>query len=262
MIDYIKYTLDGKTYDLVNNEDGTWSKEATAPSVVGYYHVVITISENRVISQLSSKDPRYNELLEVILGRERTVFLQDLVPDHVSSILEISAIYETENIDFDELYASKDRIINDAFITTASNDAIARQEKFIRIVPEGTLEQRKMYLISMNSRGSKLNEPNIKAIANTITGSDCLVTFFASEELNNPEKGLGLLKIQVLSPDGRDYRYEDIERALRPLVPAHIKLTVVKYFSLWKDVHDNFADWNVVKAFGTWDALKSYIPPM
>ncbi len=262
MIDYIRYTLDGKAYDLINNGDGTWSKEAIAPSIAGRYDITIEISENGLVTVIDSSDPRYDIVMEILISVERNIYLQELVPDHVSSILEITALYDAENIEMDKLYTAVERIKSDAFITTASNDAISRREKFIGIKPEGTLEQRKNYLRSLNTRGNKLNETTIRSIANAISGSDCTISFFSASEVSNPEPGHGLLRVQVLSPDGRDYRYEDIERALKPLVPAHLKLVVIKYFSLWKDVRYNFADWNSVKSFSSWGTLKNYIPPM
>lgn len=262
MIDYIKYTLDGKTYDLINNGDGTWSKDAIAPSIAGRYDITIEISENGLVTVIDSSDPRYNIVMEILITVERTIYLQELVPDHVSSIIEINAIYDTENLEMDKLYAAVERIKNDSYIGTASNDAISRREKFIGIKPEGTLEQRKNYLKSLNSRGNKLNETTIRSIANAISGSDCIISFFSADEVSNPDPGYGLLRVQILSPDGRDYRYEDIERALKPLVPAHLKLVVIKYFALWKDIRDNFADWNAVKSFTNWGTLKNYIPPM
>lgn len=262
MIDYIKYTIDGKTYDLISNNDGTWSKQATAPSIAGRYDITIEISENGHITIIDSLDPRYDIVMEILITAERSIYLQDLVPGHVSSIFEINAIYDTENLEMDKLYAAVERIKSDVYISSASNDAISRREKFIGIKPEGTLEQRKNYLKSLNSRGNKLNETTIRSIANAISGSSCTISFFSAGEVSNPDPGQGLLRIQILSPDGRDYRYEDIERALKPLVPAHLKLVVIKYFSLWKDVSVNFSDWNSVKSFSNWGTLKNYIPPM
>ena len=71
------------------------------------------------------------------------------------------------------------------------------------------------------------------------------------------------MQVQVLSPDNnKDYRYDDIFRALKPMVPAHIKLLVIKYFATWEDIRNNFADWNAIAAnMADWQAVKNYIPP-
>ncbi len=263
MIDYIKYTVDGKTYDLISNGNGTFSKSINAPKVAGRYDIMIELCENGTVTYIDSSDSRYVTVLEVIQSTERTVYLEKLVPDYISEVAEFHTLFQTENLELDKLYTSLGTIKSDAFITTASNDAISRREKFIGIKPEGTLEQRKNYLKSLNSRSNKLNETAIKSIAKAIAGSDCIIHFFGANEVNNPALGYGFLRVQVLSPDGsKDYRYEDIERAIKPLVPGHLKLVVIKYFSRWMDISLNFSDWNTVKSFSSWGTLKNYIPPM
>jgi len=262
MIDYIKYTVDGKTYELVNNGDGTWSRELEAPSVAGRYDLLLEISQEGIKTFIDSSDPRYNFYLHVIMSAERVVYLEQYVPSFIAEISEFNTIFDTENIEFDELIANIEKIKSDMFIVTASSDAIERMENFIRMKGQGNLEQRKSFLISLNRKGNKLSETSIKNIVNAITGSDCIITFFASDELDNPEPGYGFLRIQVLSPDNqKDYRYDDIARALKPLCPSHIKLAVIKFFATWDDIKNNFEDWNAVKAMPDWNAVKNYIPP-
>lgn len=262
MINYIRYILDGKTYSLENNGDGTWSKTENAPSIYGNYAVTFEINENGIITRLDSSDPRYSTYLRVAENTERRVFLQSYLPDILGNEKSFAKMLDTENLEFDEVISSNIKINNDMFIYTASHDAILRLENFLGIKGHGTLLQRKNYLVSLMRKGKNLDEQKIKEISNTITGSDCIVKFYGADEVSNPDLGQGLLRVQILSPDGRDYRYEDIERALKPLVPAHLKLVVIKYFSLWKDISVNFSDWNSVKSFSSWGALKNYIPPM
>lgn len=262
MIDYIKYMINGIRYDLVSNGDGTWSKDRAAPSVAGNYSLTIEISENGIITYIDSSDQRYNTYLDIIVSTERVAYLENLVPDHVKEIEEFKVIYNTENLLFDKQYADIEKVKSDIFIVSASKEAIERREKFIGIKGQGVLEQRKSFLISLNRKGNKLSEISIKNITNAITGSDCIVTFFASDELVNPEQGFGYLRVQVLSPDvQKNYRYEDIARALRPLIPSHIKLAVIKYFATWDDIYENHVDWITVLAMENWQAIKDYIPP-
>lgn len=262
MIDYIKYTIDGVTYSLINNGDNTWTREETAPSVAGNYLLTLIISENGIVTTLDSSNSLYETYLNVIVETERVVYLEKYVPDFLSKLEQFKTIFDVENECFDDLYAQIEKIKSDAFITTASTDAITRLEDFMKIKGLGTLEQRKSYLISLLQKGNKLSENSIKNIASAITGSDCIITFFGANELDNQELGFGLLRVQVLSPDNsKDYRYSDISRALTPLIPGHLKLLVIKYFALWDDVRINFADWAVVKNMTDWQYVKSYIPP-
>lgn len=193
----------------------------------------------------------------------RVTYLEKLVPEFISEIDKFKILYDTENISFDELNANIERIKSDVFISTASNEAIERIETFINIKGQGNLEQRISYIKSLMQKGNKLNEKSIKDIVNAITGSDCIVMFFAGDEVDNPEVGNSLLRVQVLSPDNnKDYRYGDIARTLKPLVPSHIKLIVVKFFATWNDVQQNYADWNTISSMKDWQAIKNYIPPL
>lgn len=262
MIDYIRYTVNGVTYSLSNNGDGTWSKEATAPAVAGNYSLALEISENGIITYIDSSDSRYEFYLEVLVSTERVVFLESFVPDFIAEIEEFKSVFNIENKNFDELHSELEKVKGDMFITTASSDAITRIETFLRIKGQGTLQQRKSFLISILQKGKKLNEQKIKEISNTITGSDCIITFFGANEINNPEAGNGLLRVQILSPsNNKDYKYDDIVRTLKPLVPGHLKLLVIKYFSAWADVISNYANWSAVKTANDWQIIKDYIPP-
>ena len=262
MIDYIKYTVDNATYCLTNNGDDTWSRDGEAPSIAGNYQIIFTISENGIVTTVDSSNSLYETYLNVVVETERVVYLEKLVPDFVSSIYEFAKLFEIENENFDNLHANIERIKSDVFITTASNDSITRVETFIGIKGIGTLEQRKSYLVSLNRKGNKLKEASMKGIVNSISGSDCNVTFFGADESDNPLPGYGLIRVRVLSPDtSKNYRYEDIERSLKPLMPAHIRLLVVRYFALWDDIQDNYTDWEAVKEMDSWQVLKDYIPP-
>lgn len=262
MIDYIKYTIDGRTYSLSQNSDGSWSRDLNAPSVAGSYDLTLEIGQDGIKTYIDSKDPRYTFYLEVIEEIVKEVDLISYLPSFMRDILEYKILLEAESIELDFFYNEVNKTRLDAFIRTASIEKITRLEKFLRFKGEGSLDQRRTYLLALLQKGKKLNEGIIKDVANTITGSDCLVTFFGADELGNPMPNFALIQVQILSPDNnKDYRYEDIFRTLKPLVPAHIKLLVIRYFSTWGDVKDNFQDWNAVATMADWNAVKSYIPP-
>ena len=100
MINYIKYTVDGRTYSLTNNGDGTWSREENAPSVAGNYLLTFVISENGIITTVDSSNSLYETYLHVVVETERTVYLEKLVPDFVAEIKELTELYEIENKNF------------------------------------------------------------------------------------------------------------------------------------------------------------------
>lgn len=262
MIEFIKYTVDGRTYELIDNGDGTWSKQLDAPSVIGNYTLQLIVSDGGNIVIIDSSDSRYDFYLNVIEQAEARTHVELYAPELIRDVLEFNVIYEADNKELDELYSSIKKFGGDLFVQTASASKILQLENFLRIKGQGTLEQRKDYLMAMFQKNTKLNETSIKTVVNTITGSDCIVTFFGADELNNPDPSFGLLRVQVLSPDtSKDYRYEDIFRALKPMTSSHIKLLVIKYFALWNDVRNNFADWQAIRAMADWQSIKNYLPP-
>jgi len=262
MIDYIKYTVNDKSYYLTNNGDGTWSKELNAPDVSGLYNLLLEISENGIKTHIDSSDPRYHLYLNVINEVERRVDLIKYLPNFLQNVSNFKSIFDTENIELDNLYGRIKEIALDAFIRTASIDRITRLETFLGFKGIGTLEQRRLYLLALTKKENKLNEALIKEIVHTITGSDCEIIFWGESEAGNPQPGTSLLQVKVFSPDGEiDYRYADIQRILKPLTPAHVTLVVMKYFATWEDVKSNYASWNTIYAMQDWIELKNYIPP-
>ena len=260
MIDYIKYIVDGVTYSLIKSGDDTWSREENAPSVAGNYLLTLIISEDGAVTTINSSSSLYEAYLNIIVETERAVYLENYVLDFIAETDQFISIFNIENESFDDLHAEIEKIKSKAFITTSYSDSITKTEEFLNIKGLGTLDQRKSYLISLNQKGNRLSESTIRDIANSISGSDCIITFFGSDESDNPISGYGLLKIQVLSPDStKNYRYTDISRALVPLVPSHIKLSVIKYFATWQNINDNFADWTVVSAMSNWQAVSEYM---
>ncbi|QOX63662.1 DUF2313 domain-containing protein [Anoxybacterium hadale] len=261
MINFIKYTIDGVTYTLVNNGDNTWNRDENAPNASGNYQMTLTIIEDGNITNLDASDDIYEMYLDILTGTEKNTQLGSYVPDFISDTTEIASVFNAENDLLDHLGDEISKIKSNHFITTASNYSISRMESFLGMKGLGTLEQRKSYLISLNQKGNKLNVPAIRNIVKSIAGSDCIVTFFGAEEESNPDKAYGLLKIQVLSPDStKNYRYADIARALAPLVPSHIKLSVIKYFATWGDILNDFSDWSSLSSREDWQVVREYIP--
>ena len=133
MIDYIKYTVDGKTYDLINNGDGTWSKQLNAPDVAGNYNLILEISEDGIKTIIDSSDPRYDFYLRVIEAAEERTKLQRYVPDFINDILEFNVIFDVENAELDQLWSQSEKFKGDMFIRTASAEKINQLETFLRI---------------------------------------------------------------------------------------------------------------------------------
>lgn len=261
MIDKIIYTVNGNKYELVYT-DGKWIRELNAPVIPGTYTLSLEVYEGNNVTYIDSSDSRYDFLLNVIVNYEKYVDISKYVQFFIANNEVFSSIYKAQSTELDYLYMALKKLEDDVNLLTCSPEIIEKIEKFLKVKGEGTIEQRRSYLLAKIQKPNKLNEIEIKKLTKQITGGDCLVSFFAENELDNPSQGNGTIYIQVLSPDSsKDYRYSDVQRVLQELIPGHLKLLVVKYFATWEDIKINFSDWSSVAAMSDWQAVKNYIPP-
>lgn len=250
----VKATIDGQDIYLEQLPNGTWQKLATAPAYGGVYPITITvIADNGAITIIGSDDPELGKLLRLIVLGESIAAQRMLgyLPEFLRTAREIKAILESEGHEIDRLSDNIQLIINDAYIMSASESRIQQWEQKLKIVPAGTLEQRKQFILAVLRGQGKLNETKIKSVVNAFTGGEAIVTFTNST-----------IDIKILPPNMGDiYLFPDVERSLRPRVPAHIGLLVRRWYCTWNDVLQNYAHWSSVAEAGTWQDVKNYIPP-
>lgn len=265
MIDSVNYTVNGESNTLDDIGDGTYSKVLSAPSQEGNYFTsveVIDMAGNKIL--IDNTDERFNMLLSVNEEIPLTVNLLEYLPEFLRDIREFKVILNTESIQYSQLMYSINKNLNNNFLDTMTIEVIERLEKFLGVIGEGTLEQRRNYLRALFKKGEKLNEASIRTIIKTITGSEAIIKFYTGSEIEAPFQGQGTLSIRVLSPDSSiNYRFEDVARTILPLIPAHIKLELIKYFATWADIKNSYTNWDVLKSGAeSWATLYSYIPPV
>ncbi|MBQ2776514.1 MAG: DUF2313 domain-containing protein [Peptococcaceae bacterium] len=176
--------------------------------------------------------------------------LIDELPSYWHEVPEMQELQRVIQKLFEGIETESDKILLDAFIDTASEERISEWEKRLTITPTGTLEQRRLYLKAVIRGFGKLNEEKIKSIVNALTGGDAIVTFEA-----------GVITVRVLPPNnGEVYLFPDVERAIEPRKPAHLGLSVVRYYSTWDIIENRFATWDEIKAhFEDWEEVRNYI---
>ena len=263
MISSANYTIDGKAYDLNKEQGNTWSDINQAPNESGVYPIGISVSnEVGQTAYIDNTWSKFNLNLKVNEDMGNTINLLDCLPEYLQDINEFKLIMEAESRRFNELYFTNNKMLNMQFVDSMDIQTISRYEKFLGIIGEGTLEQRRAYIKALYGKGDKLSESSIKAIVRSITGGKALVKFFCGDEALNPNPGQGTLKVEVLSPDPEvDYKFDDIIRAIAPYMPAHLKLNLIKYFSTWGDISEAYSDWNSIKQASNWKEIYNYIPP-
>lgn len=190
------------------------------------------------------------------------VDIKDYIPSYLKDIREFELISQVESKKINELTNVMKKNLDNSCIVSMNEESIIRTEKFLGIQPEGNLEQRRQYLLALGRKRDKLNEVTIKSMVMAIMSVDSTVKFYTGSEENAPEPGQGVIQIMVFpSSNQEEFRFEDIERALKPLIPGHIKLNVTRYYSSWRDVMNNFTNWrNIKDTMKNWRELYYYMP--
>lgn len=250
---YVKATVDGKTYYLQQQDNGNWLKLLQAPSLPGNYDVtIVAVTENGNIITIDASDPVFKDILRLIVQGKSIAAarMMNYLPEYWHVSPEMQAILEGDGLEVDRFLNVIASIYTDSFVLTASESRIKEWEQDLKIVPTGTLEQRRLYVLSKLRGQGKLNEAKIKSIVHAFTGGDSIVTFADST-----------INVQVLPPNnGEVFLFPDIERSISPRKPAHIGLVVERFYSTWGDIKNQFSSWADLKATkADWKAVYNHI---
>lgn len=252
---YVKATIDGETYYLQQQDNGNWLRLLTAPSLPGTYDITITaVTDSGNVITIDASDPVYRELLRLIVQGKSIAGarMMDYLPEYWHISPEMQKVLESDGLEVDRFLNAITSIYTDAFILTAGESRIKEWEQDLKIIPTGTLEQRRLFVLSKLRGQGKLNEAKIKAIVKTFTGGDSIVTFEDSDST---------IYVKVLPPNnGETYLFPDVERSIRPRKPVHLGLVVERYYSTWGDIKDGFSSWaNLANAKPDWKAVYNHI---
>lgn len=178
--------------------------------------------------------------------------LIEYLPPYLHDVVELQEVFPPIDDEIAILYPHIESIFDEAIIANCSEERIREWEHDLHIIPMGTIDERRYFIKAMLRGGGKLNEEKIKSVVNAFTdGGSARVSFEDSTII-----------VQVLPPNnGEVYRFPDVERALKPLIPAHLNLSVVRYYNTWDDIKQNFNSWDDVVQTGSWDDVKQWTAP-
>lgn len=176
-------------------------------------------------------------------------------PQVLQAIREFKAIVDGEYPEFEELNAAKERVINNAYLSTMAEDRIIQWEKLLGITPlvDSELNDRRETIIARIRGQGKLNTHLINGIVKTFTGGTA-----------NAWVEDSILYVEITPPpNNKQYKFANVEQELRLKVPAHLGFQVSRNYyewgevkqshATWQDVKDNFNDWNDVRIFSPFD---------
>lgn len=252
MIKTITAKINNQVIYFTTTDGINWRVSGVAPSLSGTYDVeIIVTDESGITTVYNTLDPQLLESLKLyVLTRDKAELIKYL-PEFLREFTEFKELFKAEDSEFDMLSPSVDNIFSESTIKYCSENSIKEWEQALGIKPNGTLEQRRLFLLAMLRGQGKLNEAKIASIVEAFTGGDAITSFANS-----------VITVKVLPPNnGEIYLFPDVERALKPLIPTHLGLIVMRFYSTWSDIKLNITSWESVSQTADWQAVKSYIPP-
>lgn len=174
--------------------------------------------------------------------------LVNYLPEFLKNIEDYSQLLNSLDIEIKNLNDGIEYIVKEASILNADESRVEEWEEFLRISKQGTLQQRKKYIIATLTTVGKLNKTKIEEIVNIYTnGGGCIVEFRNSTII-----------VKVQPPEGNeDVLFPDIDRTLNIMKPAHLGLSVIRYYTIWSEIKDSFSSWEDLKdSSKKWKELK------
>ena len=174
-------------------------------------------------------------------------------PQVISCIQEFKAIIKAEYPEIEDINAGKDRIIEDAYLLTMTEERIESWEKILGIAPlaNSTLGDRRDTIIARIRGQGKLNTALINSIVNAFTGG----------KAESWVEDSVLYVIITPTPTNKQYQFANVEQELSKKVPAHLGLKVSRNYFTWGDIKNNHTDWGVVSTeLETWNDVYLFVP--
>ena len=182
--------------------------------------------------------------------RERMI---NYYPQVIQAITEFQAIIDSESPEIQSLSEGVQRVIDDAYLLSMSEERIEQWENMLGIQPleNSSVEDRRDTVIARIRGQGKLNSELINIIVNTFTGGTA----------NSWIKDSTLYVEITPPPDNKAYRFENVEQELAKKVPAHLGFKVERNYYTWEEIEKTHSTWQEVENnFNTWEDVLLFVP--
>lgn len=174
-------------------------------------------------------------------------------PQVVHNILEFQSIIDGEYPEFELLAEGRNRITQDAYLLTMSEERIAQWEQILGIKPisgSSVSDRRETVIARIRGQG-KLNTELINSIVNAFTGGT------ANSWIED-----SILYVEITPPPGnKQFQFANVEQELSLKIPAHLGVKVSRNYYEWGEVKVSYDTWQDVKDnFTTWEGVYIFSP--
>lgn len=254
---YVQITVDGVLYTLREKPNGEWVVTNKAPYIAGEYpiEVIVTTEAGQTVT-VNVDDPELLHALLLIVTEGTTVSgerMRNYYPEAIRRILDFQAIIASEGFEVDFLKSDIELIVNDAYLSTMSEERVARWEQALGIASSSdeSLQDRRDTVIARIRGQGKLNTKLINTIVNAFTGGT------AESYVKD-----SVLYVEITPPpENKQYKFDNVVQELSKKVPAHLGISVTRNYATWEEVADNFASWDSIKQLSSWQELLVYTAP-
>ena len=254
---YVQILVDGVLYTLRETQSGEWVVTNRAPYISGEYPItVLAKTEAGQELEINTDDPELLKALTLLVTEGNTVSGERMLkywPNVIQEILEFQAFIKAEGFEIDFLKNDVELSVNEAYLSTMGLERIMEWEQALGITPakDDSVDDRRESVIARIRGQGKLNTELINSIVGAFTGGT------ANSHVEN-----GVLYVKIVPPPGnKQYKFDNVVRELIKKTPAHLSLVVSREYATWKEISENYSDWNAIKQLTTWEDLNLYIAP-
>lgn len=182
--------------------------------------------------------------------RER---MNSYYPQVIRNISEFKAIVDAEYPEFEQLAEGVNRITDDSYFSTMSEDRVIEWEAILGIKPiEGSsISDRRETIIARIRGQGKLNTSLINSIVNVFTGGT------ANSWIED-----SILYVEITPPPkSKQFQFANVEQELKKKIPAHLGFNISRNYFTWGDITETFGTWNAMyEVLPTWEDVYLFVP--
>ena len=159
---------------------------------------------------------------------------------------------ESAGAALDGVEAALDEAEREMLLSTAEDWGLAAVEELLVHRPAApTLAQRREALAALLRIGG--DSFTLGAVNDTLRG--CGINAVASET-GTP----GYVEVRFPDVPGIPENIEELRRIIEDILPAHVGITYLYWFSTWAELEEQFDTWGEIEALGlTWDGMEKLV---
>lgn len=166
--------------------------------------------------------------------------MMEYLPPFWHEYAEMQQILQNEGLELDDLDDSSNCILNDAFILTMGESRIEEWEAWLKLPPNGTLDDRRMAILSYFAVIAKMTRESIEVLVASLYSN-------ARAEVIFKNSTIGITIKPLPNHDSDELDFQRLLDQLKLRKPCHITLFTERWYCTWGDIKNGFNSWQALK---------------